>query len=124
MRKYHSYGDVEYARDIIGMVGVLRREHDCSKAIPQDVVDTFNEWREAEYWTHRLEIDAQPNRYDVVDWDADPVFAKPVPAVGARAIITRDGPRYDFHGWQVNGESEIRGGKPSTCTLPAHLAAA
>ena len=25
------------------MVGVMRREHDCSKAIPQDVVDAFND---------------------------------------------------------------------------------
>ena len=83
--------------------------------MPQAIVEAFNAWRLAEYWRHRTAIDAQPERYGVVDWENDAVFKRPRPVRGAHYVVRwarPDAPdRWKYGctglGWQINGEPDI-----------------
>jgi hypothetical protein len=82
-RSISSYTDADWDRDMVGAINLLV-DASGGRRVPQDLVDAFNAWRLHEYTTHRNQIDAQPERYGVVDWDADPVFKKPPEVRGAR----------------------------------------
>jgi hypothetical protein len=91
-RSISNYDDAGWQREVVGMIGLLCANRYKAEMAP-GVVDAFNAWRQAEYDQHRREIDAQPERYGVVDWDNDPVFKRPAVLRGAN---WRTGT-----GWQV-----------------------
>src|ERR1041385_8740413 len=67
-RSISSLTDLEWQHDVIASIGLLHVASSSSRAIPQDLVDEFNAWRLAEYERHRAHIDANPERYGVIDW--------------------------------------------------------
>ncbi|HTI81787.1 MAG TPA: hypothetical protein VL614_15165 [Acetobacteraceae bacterium] len=111
-RSISSYSDADWERDVVGAIGLLTAS---AQPVPQDVVDAFNAWRLAEYNRHRAQIDAQPERYGVVDWDNDPVFKRPVPCRGAHYLVRWNRPdapdKWKYGcvglGWQVNADPEL-----------------
>ena len=78
-------------RDMVESVGILRRSHlsdadlaawraDRSApcfAVPQATVDAFNAWRAAERAAHIAQMQADPDRYGIVD-PADPFIFPPI----------------------------------------------
>jgi hypothetical protein len=115
-RSISSYSDADWQRDVVGAIDLLVSESPHGQPIPPAMVDEFNAWREAEYWSHRRSIDSQPDRYGVVDWDSDPVFKRPRPVRGARYLVRWNKPgreqwRYGCKGlgWWVNGEAAPAG---------------
>lgn len=96
-RSISSYDDAGWERDVVGAIGLLVA---CARPVPQDLVDAFNAWRLSEYEAHRKQIDAQPERYGVVDWEADPVFKRPVVVRGAQYMIRKNRPETGAEWWR------------------------
>jgi len=93
---------------VVAAINLLVDAHG-GRRVPQDVVDAFHAWRMDEYTTHRRQIDAQPERYGVVDWDNDPVFRQPAEVRGARYRVRWEKPGPDCWkhgcvglGWELN----------------------
>lgn len=99
-RSIANYNDAEWLRDVVGAVDVLVREKGKGE-VTQEIVDAFNAWRLAEYTLHRASIDAHPERYGVVDWDNDPVFARPRTVRGARYAIRVNRPELGRDWWKA-----------------------
>jgi hypothetical protein len=104
----HSCSDDEWQRDVVGAINLLV-DANGGRRVPQDVVDAFNAWRLREYNSHRRQIDAQPERYGIVDWDKDPVFKRPAEVRGARYRVRWEKPGPDCWkhgcvglGWELN----------------------
>jgi hypothetical protein len=102
----------EWQRDIVPLIGCIKRDSGSrDSGIKQEVVDAFNAWRMAEYLEHRASIDAQPEKYGIVDWDNDPVFPAPKPVRAVRAIYDvipcKPYNRIKWHGWMYNGENTL-----------------
>lgn len=111
-RSIANYTDAEWERDVVGAINLLV-DANGGREVPQDLVDAFNAWRLDSYTRHRQQIDAQPERYGVVDWDNDPVFQKPPVVRGAvyRVKWNTEGPdRWKYGciglGWELNAEPE------------------
>ena len=107
-RANSSYTDDDWQRDVVGAINLLV-DASGGRRVPQDVVDAFNAWRLETYNSHRRQIDAQPERYGIVDWDKDPVFKRPAEVRGARYRVrwNKPGPDQWKHGcvglgWEVN----------------------
>jgi hypothetical protein len=107
-RSIANYTHEEWERDVVGAINLLV-DANGGREVPQDLVDAFNAWRLDSYTRHRQQIDTQPERYGVVDWDKDTVFRNPPTVRGARYIVrwNRPGPDQWKHGcvglgWQVN----------------------
>jgi len=97
-RSISSLSDAEWERDIVGAIDLLV-DASGERPVPQDVVDAFNAWRESEYWRHRREIDAQPERYGVVDWDHD-ALQRPRQVRGAHYLIRKNRPDAGADWWR------------------------
>jgi hypothetical protein len=105
--------EAEWQRDVVPLVGAIKRSDGIR--IPQSVVEAFNTWRMTEYREHRRQIESQPHRYGMIDWDNDPVFVAPKPVCAAYAAITpnpKAGPGYDcpayvWHGWMFPGDNTL-----------------
>jgi hypothetical protein len=111
-RKASSHTDEAWQRDVVGAIGLMVPDSGRNGPIAQAVVDAFNAWRDAEYWTLRRQIDNAPERYGVVDWDTNPVMLKPEPVRGAYYVVRWNRPeapdawKYGCVGlgWYINGE--------------------
>ena len=117
-RSISTLTEEQWQRDVVGAIGLL--VDGCGgRPVPDDLVAEFNAWRDAEYWRQRNDIDAQPERYGVIDWDTDAVFAKPAPVRGARYVVRWEKPdspdRWKYGctglGWHINGEPAPVGGE-------------
>lgn len=93
-RSISSYSDAEWERDVVGSINLLADAYG-GRPVPRDLVDAFNEWRQAAYELHRRQIDAQPDRYGIVDWEKDPVFKRPPIVRGARYLVRWEKPGSD-----------------------------
>lgn len=107
-KREFNYTGAEWRRDVVASIGLLRPRCGEREPLPQDLVDEFNAWREADYWKQRHSIESQPERYGVVDWDGDCLFRKPVAARGAVWVSGA--------GWWINGEP-----KPAPSALTLHV---
>jgi hypothetical protein len=62
-RKCYNGDDADWQRNIVAMIGVLRREHDIAKPIPDATFHSFNAWLIAEHAKHMAHLRAHPERY-------------------------------------------------------------
>ena len=110
-----SYNDADWQRDVVSAINLL--VDDCGgRPVPQEVVDAFNAWRLVNYEHNRAEIDAQPERYGMVDWANDPVFKRPAIVRGAQYQIRKNRPETGVDwwkygcvglGWRINGAADL-----------------
>lgn len=112
-RSIFNGSETEWQRDILPLVGAIKRGG--GYPIPQAVVDAFNEWRMAEHLVQRRQIDANPERYGVIDWGNDPMFKAPEAVRAAYSVTTPipgarrgyDYPSQVWHGWMFPGENTL-----------------
>jgi hypothetical protein len=99
-RSISSYDEAAWQRDVVGAIDLLHATGGGGH-VTQDMVDAFNAWRLAEYMAHRRSIDAQPERYGVIDWASDPVFKRPRVVRGARYAVRVRRPDMGRDWWKV-----------------------
>lgn len=96
-RSISNYDDAGWERDVVGAIGLVTA---CARPVPQDVVDAFNAYRQANYDAQRAYIDARPERYGVIDWENDPVFGRPVIVRGAEYMVRKNRPDMGADWWK------------------------
>ncbi len=67
-RKCYNGDDADWQRNVVDMIGVLRRAYSIDQEIPASTLFAFNAWIITEHEKHVAELKAQPERYgDVSD---------------------------------------------------------
>lgn len=91
-RKFYNGDDADWQRNVVNMIGVLRRSHNIDREVPSATLQAFNAWRKAEHDTWIAQMIAQPHRYgDPKTWQ--PSFGQPPTPARAAA-------RYE-NGWII-----------------------
>ena len=83
----------EFARDVVGAVGLVHRTYRNSQPIPDAVVAAFNAWRAQEHAKILAMISEAPDRYGHLATD-DPIRQPPAVVRGARYVVGT--------GWAIN----------------------
>lgn len=85
-RRIFNGDEVEWRRDVLGAIDLLRRSSWPDRPLPAELVAAFNAWLLAEHERHVRLIKAHPDRYGDVS-DDDPLLAPPRPVRGARYVV-------------------------------------
>lgn len=70
-RKCYNGDDADWQRNVVAMIGVLRRSHSLDKEVPAATFAAFNAWRMKEHADYVAKIAAAPERYGV-DYKPEP----------------------------------------------------
>ena len=85
-RKFYNGDDADWQRNVVAMIGVLRRASGgIDQEVPAQTLRAFNEWLTSEHEKHIAEMKAQPNRYGTDFSDIMP------PTLAKAAAVYRDG---------------------------------
>jgi hypothetical protein len=84
-RTCYNGDDADWQRNVVAMIGVVRRSHDSATPIPDSTFRAFNTWRAAEHEKHLSDMRSQPQRYGT---DFSDIKA---PMLARAAAIYRDG---------------------------------
>ena len=93
-RKRYNGDDADWQRNVVDMIGVLRREYDSQREVPAATLHAFNAWIIGEHGAHMAKLRADPQRYGTD-------FSAIVPPTLARAAA-----RYQVGtGWIITAQS-------------------
>ena len=62
-RKCYNGDDADWQRNVVDMIGVLRRSHGSDQEVPPATLQAFNAWRKAEHDAQIAKMTAEPKLY-------------------------------------------------------------